>query len=361
MSNAMVNVRIDTATAFLPAAMHKHGAIDLTQLAAVAKKAIDDSEKSLAAAQTIADGGWITRFLNSGEMQRHVIQSISHIRDISKVNLGLSAICNDLAAANLEHAARIDRNHHETNQQIVGVERLTQELLDHLRRPREPGMLDSLLPALALANPSDHDEVRGWLKNLTEAIDQQYKSMLGEVEELSTNHGRSTQTMNGFGISLADLRGVIDESKTEMLSQIELLSNKLKSTNADLASVGAKQSQLSMRVDDGFAESLRRSEGTNAALRKSHESLANALTTLNQLQARHKVELTEAIHVEGKNRHAMQHTLTATLNSRDRAMQATIGDLNTRFQRKLQWAVGGILIVQILGFGFLSLKMGWLT
>lgn len=357
----MVNVRIDTATAFLPAAMHKHGAIDLTQLAAVAKKAIDDSEKSLAAAQTIADGGWITRFLNSGEMQRHVIQSISHIRDISKVNLGLSAICNDLAAANLEHAARIDRNHHETNQQIVGVEKLTLELLDILRRPREPGLLDRLLPALALADPADHDEVRGWLRNLTEAIDQQYKSMQGEVEKLATNVGQSTETMNCFGISLAELRGVIYESKTEMLCQIELLSTKLNTTNADLASVADKQVQLSMRTDDGFAESIRRSEGINATLRKSHESLASALTTLNQQQARHKAELTDAIQAEGKNRNAMQNALTATLNSRDRAMQTAIVDLSARFQRKIQWVAGGILIVQILGFGFLSLKMGWFT
>ena len=91
MSSNMITIRKETAKRFLPAEMHKKGAIDLHALANLAKDAIDGSNTSLEAAQEIVDGGWISRVFNSGEMQQHIIQSISHIRDISKVNLGLSS------------------------------------------------------------------------------------------------------------------------------------------------------------------------------------------------------------------------------------------------------------------------------
>lgn len=168
MSSNEITIREETAQNFLPADMRMRGAIDLHELSKLAKEAMEGSERSLKAAGVIAGSNVITRLWNAGDMQKQIIQSISYLGEISKVNLLLSAICNDLAAANLEHASHIDKNHHATNQQLNQVQQLIGELLAHLRKPRQPALLDGLLPALAEANPADQDAMRIWLRTLTE-------------------------------------------------------------------------------------------------------------------------------------------------------------------------------------------------
>ena len=128
MSNKVIAIREETAKEFLPQDMRRGNGIDLQKLSKLAKDAIEGSDASLATAKSIAEGSWWERFFKSGEMQRHVIQSITQIRDISKVNLGLSAICNDLAAASLEHANRIDKNYNEVNQKLHQIQSLDKRL-----------------------------------------------------------------------------------------------------------------------------------------------------------------------------------------------------------------------------------------
>ena len=195
MSNNVITIRKETAQSFLPADMQRRGAIDLHELSKLAKDAMEGSELSLAAATAIANGNVISRLWNSGEMQQHIIQSISYLGDISKVNLGLSAICNDLAAANLEHASRIDRNNYATNQQLNQVQQLTEEILAHLRKPREPALLDRLLPALSKSNLADQDAMRGWLRTLTEEIDLQYAVLQENLDKLSRQNDNTVESV----------------------------------------------------------------------------------------------------------------------------------------------------------------------
>ncbi len=337
MSNNVITIRKETAQSFLPADMHRRGAIDLHELSKLAKEAMEGSELSLAAATDIADGNFISRLWNSGEMQKHIIQSISYLGDISKVNLGLSAICNDLAAANLEHASRIDKNHHATNQQLNQVKQLTGELLAHLRKPREPALLDRLLPALSKANPADQDAMRSWLRTLTEEIDLQYAVLQENLDKLTNK--------NDYAVELAT------QARAEVTRFSESLANHKKDAGHQL---GLVSSRLSASVSD----STQRADKTDATIRKSHEVLAAALTTLNQQLARHQTEFQNAIQSEHASRDAMQQAILSLIKQREGAIRTTIGDLNQHLLKRMLWCAGGIVVLQILGFGVLAFKMG---
>lgn len=340
MSKNVITVSGKTAQAFLPSDRPGGGQIDLGELASIAKTAMDGSDRSLQAAQAIADGGWLDRFLHSGDMQRHVIESITYIRDISKVNLGLSAICNDLAAANLEHASRIDKNHHSTNQQLSQIQQQTGELLAHLRRVREPGLLERLLPALSKTNLAGQDEIRGWLQKLTEEIDLQYVVLQENLDKLTGQNTRTTDWLNRLDDEIA----MLDES----------LTNQKKDTSQQMG-------LLSGRLTVGFSESSQRAEKTDAALRKSHEVLAAALTTLttlNQQLTRHKAEFQTAIQAEQTSRGTMHQSVLSLVQQREGEIRKTIGELNQHLLKRMLWGAGCILIFQILAFGFLAFKMG---
>lgn len=337
MSNSAITIREETAQSFLPADMHRRGAIDLHELSKLAKEAMEGSELSLAAATGIADGNFFSRVWNSGEMQKHIIQSISYLGDISKVNLGLSAICNDLAAANLEHASRIDKNHHATNQQLNQVQQLTGELLALLRKPRVPGLLDRLLPALSQANPADQDAMRGWFRTLTEEIDLQYVVLQENLKSLSQQNDITAESVARFRVEIASLSKALTNQKADAVQQLGLLSSRLSASMSDLT---------------------RRADKTDAAIRKSHEVLAAALTTLNQQLARHQAEFRTAIQSEHASRDAMQQGTLSLIEQREGAIRTTIGELNQHLLKRMLWGAGGIVVLQVFGFGFLAFKMG---
>jgi hypothetical protein len=337
MSNNVITIRKETAQSFLPADMHRRGAIDLHELSKLAKEAMEGSELSLAAATDIADGNFISRLWNSGEMQKHIIQSISYLGDISKVNLGLSAICNDLAAANLEHASRIDKNHHATNQQLNQVQQLTAELLTHLRKPREPALLDRLLPALSKANPADQDAIRGWLRTLTEEIDLQYAVLQENLNKLSQQNDNTVESVTRFRVEIASFSEALVNQKADAGEQLGLLSSRLSAS---------------------VSESAQKADKTDATIRKSHEVLATALTTLNQQLARHQSDFQTAIQSEHASRDAMQQAILSLIKQREGAIRTTIGELNQHLLKRMLWGAVGIVVLQVLGFGFLAFKMG---
>lgn len=337
MPNNVITIREETAQSLLPADMHRRGAIDLHELAKLAKEAMEGIELSRAAATEIADGNSIYRLWNSGEMQKHIIQSIAYLSDIAKVNLGLSAICNDLAAANLEHACRIDKNHHATNQQLNQVQQLTAELLAHLRKPRESALLDRLLPALSKASPTDQDEMRGWLRTLTEEIDLQYVVLQANLDELTKKTDYAVVLASRIDAEIAKLNKSLTSQKADAVQQMELLTRRL------LASV---------------TNATQRADKTDAIIRKSHEVLAAALSTLNQQLARHQSEFQVAIQSEHASREAMKHSIVSLIKQREGAIRTTIGELNQHLLKRMVWVASGIVVLQILGFGFLAFKMG---
>ena len=212
MSGARSNIvplTQETAKDFLPAKLRKKGSnIDLKALADKARTAIDGSEESLKAAGNIADGGWLTRLWHSGDFARSVVESIGYIRDISQVNLALSAVCNDLAAANLTHAQKIDANHQATNEQLQDVQRSMGELLQHLRTQRDSALLQPIAQRLGQVDAADKEALQGWLHSFSETIDQQYQDKAGREKAL----GRDAKALQNL---LAQLRAAAAKAARE--------------------------------------------------------------------------------------------------------------------------------------------------
>lgn len=341
VSRALVTVKPEVAKAFLPKDMHKNGVIDLTALAAVANDAIVGSEESLVAAQAILNDGLLSRWINSGEMQRHVIQAITHIRDISKVNLGLSAICNDLAMANLEHARRIDANHHATNTGLNEVKTLTSDLLEHLRRPREQSLLDSLMPALGSTNLADHDAMRGWLRSLSEAIDLQYSSLQVNVKLLTEQQAPFAEWVDRVNAEVSSLdasvRRSLQDQTAESVRQLGL---------------------LSLRLEESLQQATSQTNRVESLFRTSHNKLGDGLTKLNLHLNKLEAEVKIAIGAERASRDLMKEELSDMVIQREGAIRRTISELNQHLLKRMLWAAGALLILQVAGFAFLSIKMG---
>lgn len=218
-----------TAKDFLLEELQK-GGVDLGQLAATARKAIEGSDVSLKVAGDIANRGWLARLWNSGEFAKHVVESIGHIRDISKVNLALSAVCNDLAATNLIHAQRIDANHLETSQQLQQVQELTSALLEHLRTACESSLLQPIALALADVDTGDKDALHGWLNSFSEAIDQQYAALQENLQQLTQQQASTSQEVVRFSTELSSLNAVQETQKsdrTRTQSELTRLNNAL--------------------------------------------------------------------------------------------------------------------------------------
>ena len=380
-SRALVTVKPEVARVFLPKNMHKNGEIDLTALADLAKGAVAASDKSLIAAKAIADGAWWQRWLQGGVLQQHIVESITHIRDISKVNLALSAICNDLAAANLEHASRIDANHLATNTGLNEVKTLTSELLDHLRQPRHPGLLDGLLPALGAANLADQDAMRGWLRSLSEAIDLQYSSLQANVKLLTAQQVPFAQRVDCLSAELSSLdaamRTSLQNQKTASVEQLGLISLRLEdglkqsisqahqvesalrmSLQVQKAESDQQLKLISLTMQESIQKAKSQTSHVESMLGKSHGKLADALGSLNQHLNKHISEVKMVINAERASRDQMIKELNDMLIQRESAMRVSISDSNQRVLKKMYWAASVILIIQVTGFVFLSIKMG---
>ena len=314
----------------------------------MAHDAIAGSEESLATAQEITASNVVVRFFRSQELQQAVIQSITHIRDISKVNLGLSAICNDLAAANLEHARRIDANHNATNTELNEVKSLTGELLEHLRRPREPFLLDRLLPALSITDPGDHDAMCGWLRELAAAIDQQYSTLQDNLNGLTRQLQSSDEAWTRIREEFAGLRASAEHQKAESIRELGRIAGRLSGVSAE----------FDRRISDVLLEVASQVKAVGNELTGVHQRLAIDLRRVEQQLVTQANQHTQAIAAERVSREAMQKALVGIVKHSDDALRKTISKENRQLHQRIIWMAGVILVLQIAGFVFLSAKLG---
>ena len=368
MENNVISIRSETVRAFLPEELHDGGRIDLHELSLYAKVAMEGSEQSLKAAENIADGNAITRWWNSGEMQKHIIQSITYLGGISKVNLGLSAICNDLAAANLENAQRIDQNHVFLNQQLRQVQQLTGELLDHLRRPREPSLLENLAPLLSSNKPTGKEDVQAWLRTLTEEIDLQYLVLQENLDQLTKKNNDSVQSISQFRTDISRFNDYFLSQNKEIIQEIELISSRFTTDVSELAQrVTSKDSAIQKSLGDisnkltTIASDLgQRVDKVEVDIRNSKKDLGDALMTLHQQLIKHRSDLRAAIQVEQTNREDLKVSILAKIEKSESAFRVTIGELNQHLLKRILQVAGGLLIFQIFGLGYLAVKVGLL-
>lgn len=258
----LVSLKKETAEAFSLTQIRKDGSIDLKMLADKARSAIDGSERSLAVAEGIAGSGWLARQWNSGEFAKNVVESIGYIRDISQVNLALSAVCNDLAAANLQHAQKIDANHCATSQQLQAVQQLTSALLEHLQEARDSSLLQPIVLGLSEVDAADKEALQGWLHSFSQAIDKQYLKLQERVTQFEHQRKFSPDVVDKIQTELGRLDASLQTQKAEITCQFDELN-----------------AQMMHQVELVVAE---RSQAFDTTLRQSHEKLSKGLILLNE-------------------------------------------------------------------------------
>lgn len=352
-SNA-VSITQETAKVFSPTHLRKDGSIDLKELANAARDAIDGSEKSLQIAGDIADGNWLTRLWNSGAFARNVVESIGYIRDISQVNLALSAICNDLAAANLTHAQRIDANHREISQQLQGVQQRTSELLEQLRTARESPLLQPIVQGLSQVDAENKDAISRWLHSFSEAIDLQYLSLQEKIDQGTKANSVSIDDLTPIRQKLNRLSGAIQDVRDNFAR----IDGDLKRAEEGLQNLDAEHARqlvlFGAEITHQRDLAAQRYQAFDAILRKSHEKQGNSLTQLNlRLE-----DLKRSLEVERKEREKQDASTLEILAQREQAMSRTIRALNEHWLKRLVWVAGALLLVQVAAFAYLVAHIG---
>lgn len=351
----VVSITQETAKDFLPAELRKKGSsIDLKALADKARTAIDGSEKSLTAAGDIADGNWLARLWNSGDFAKNVVESIGYIRDISQVNLALSAVCNDLAAANLTHAQKIDANHQATNEQLQDIQRSMAELLQHLRTQRDSTLLQPIAQRLGQVHASDKKALRHWLHLFSEAIDQQYHELQEQIDQL----GQAPTVARDELDPIRQQLDRVSSANEEQQAHSARIGNELKRVEAvlhDLATENARQMDLfDAEITHQKDIAAQRSQKLDALLRQSHAKLGAGLNQLNDRIA----HTTRNLAAECKEREERDVSLQAALAQREIALRNTIKALNLHWLKRFIWGGGALLLLQVLAFAFLASKIG---
>ena len=333
----------ETAKNFLPAELRKKGSsIDLKALADKARTAIDGSEESLKAAGNIADGGWLSRLWHSGDFAKNVVESIGYIRDISQVNLALSAVCNDLAAANLTHAQKIDANHLATNEQLQDLQRSMGELLQHLRTQRDSALLQPIVQRLGQVDAADKEALQGWLHSFSEAIDLQYLALREKLDHHVQQPAVSSEDLQPIRQELNRLSSANQDQR----DHAQRLEGDLQRLQDALQHRYAEHSQELARL---YAELARQKDlaaqdhkALTRSLHQSHTKLGDALIRLNDdLRS-----LTSSLEAERRAR-----------EEHDALLRSTIKALNLHWLKRFIWGGGALLLLQLVAYAFLASKI----
>ncbi len=344
MADNEIVIRKEIPDEFLPEEILDHGKIDLQKLSLLARKAMEGSKLSLNDATNIADSNIVSRWWNSGDMQKQIIKSISCLSDLSKVNLGLSAICNDLAAANLRHAQHIDSNQSATDQQLIQIQKSTSELLDYLRKPRDPGLLDRLLPALTKVKLTEHDDVKGWLKQLSENIDLQYLNIEEKIEKITLHSNELSTHIDELSTHIDSINGQITSLTQSINSQATSLNKRIDHSFTAIETYEKNLKQIIVDVE------------TNARL--ANTELESKLSAITREMTKRHAEVVGALRTEKNTREEMQKALVKFIEKRENEVRKTIAELNRHLLNRMLMIGSGIVIIQALSFGLLAYKIG---
>lgn len=352
--SSSVPITRETAKDFLPVELREARSIDLKELAATARGAIEGSERSLEAAGDIANSNILERIWNSGAFAKNVVESIGYIRDISQVNLALSAVCNDLAEANLLHAQKIDANHRETSQQLQNVQRLTEGLLDHLRTARDSALLQPIVQGLGQVCADDKDALHGWVQSFSEAIDLQYLALQDKINQLAQRSAVSTNDLQQIHGKLDQLVSA-NQTQRDHGDRIEVELNRLEEGLRNLNAEHNRQLVLfGAEITRQKELSAQRFQAFGATLRQSHAKLGDGLTQLSD-----RLEFTtRSLTAERKAREEHDALTLKTLEQREQALRRTINALNSHWLKRLFWVGGALLLVQAAAFAYLVAHIG---
>jgi hypothetical protein len=228
MIESEIIIRQETAGRF--GVSNSNGRVDLAELAADASRALRESDEALDRVRAIDGENWVVKWLNSGEIRAEMVRAIEHIRTIARVNVALSAICNDLAASNLEHAKTLCANQERTAKALndihVAVDQIFQRSSIATRQVR----------VLSSPNESSPD-VEGagaGVQSLQTQLDLQCDELARISSEVDSGFHELRRLEEGLRSDLEDLRGTTTAAKDAVVRRIRRCESRIDDARAEL-------------------------------------------------------------------------------------------------------------------------------
>ncbi|MDM0117542.1 hypothetical protein QTI66_36125 [Variovorax sp. J22R133] len=308
---------------WMPAEFVKKGAVDMAHVARLAGDAVKGCDQALAEANAITQGNVVTQIWNFTALQQKFVEAIGHIRDISKVNLVLTAVCNDLASTNLDLARRMDRHQEDLGAGVRQAEELTQELLEVVR---ERQIITVAKSGGTSASKSGGD------------IDiPQPDTMQQALLAINSQCATLARKLEAWGL----------QSQQEQAH----LSARITGLEAGQANAGAEAKRLADRLVD---QDRRMAKGQEEFQAQLHHNTVD----VRQRQASHAREQAQQLAVERDERQAAHSIALEQIRKFQQLFGERLGALNRHLLRRMAWMSGGLLLAQVAAFAYLAAKIG---
>lgn len=255
----------------LPPAMKAGQAIDMNGLMQAAHDALELTRSAVGRAQAITDQNAFVRLWKSKEFQRDVIQAVQGIGELARINLALSAVCSDLAAANLRHAEQQNRTQHVIAGHLQTIEQLVRA---GAGGPTAAGNGHPLADSLA-------DQLRQASEALN-ALAEQHGSLVEQLARLEATTSR-----------LADREVELTASTARVRDDMDVLerrsANEFAELRLELRAESANQRKHLQRLREQVQQ--HHDEGLDNVQRAYKRGTAYADTRLRQLDRQMRVRL----------------------------------------------------------------------
>lgn len=150
---------------------------------------------------------------------------------------------------------------------------------------------------------------------------------------------------------------------TASVSELDKKADKMvvavrQSYEAVSAMLEKKAEFLQGEFQNALAQAESKVRNIEKASRIAESELENKISGLTREMAKRYAETVSALQVERDASQARQNVLVKFIKQREEAIRTTIGELNQRMLKRMLWGAVGTAVLQVLGFGFLALKMG---
>jgi hypothetical protein len=185
------------------------------------------------------------------------------------------------------------------------------------------------------------------------------------------------ESVTRFRVEIASFSEALTNQKADTAKQLGLLLSRLiayesefnqkaeKTVRAIQQSHEAQSEKLdvemrSLRRDLHIAHSLTEDKvlSIETAARLADTDLEKKISGLTREMTKRYGDTVLAVQTEKDTREVMQKALVKFIKQNEESIRKTIGELNQHLLIRMLWVAGGIVVLQILGFGFLAFRMG---
>lgn len=252
--------------------------IDFRDLEDRASAAIRGSDASLAAAREIQEGNFLRRLWDGAELNRHVIDTIGHVKSMSEVNLALSALCHQLSDRTLRLASEAESQHRIVEARLIAANLRLEAIRSVIRGRRDGGDAEGAGERGGEAGDGEDAVVR--LLERSGRHDDALASLTADVEAQ-----RAAAEQLG-----TQLEAAIEALRSKVVGVSGLLADEVASLQAKLgletARSDATLQRVNQRIDVIDAQRKQGAQEVDLRLRELGEELRRELGELQKRQQR---------------------------------------------------------------------------